>query len=375
MIQIDPEKIIQLEFFLNSVPKEYLIGILKNRANTTDLKALLFKIKNKKIPKPFKLLEHLSVSKLIQFIIENNMIKLDEAKQHYFQFRDSESPIFYLYKFQEDNFGNFLDIPKKLKNFVQVKKIDIHHKFVDVSTSDIMKGVPKKYKDFRILNFNYYKEDTVLEITFEYLEKINYINEKYEPKYVYDLKSGFLWLEKSNQLAILKCHNETMVESIIRLIGEFFNSSYWRFRLREEIVDKLFDKQEIIKNSLRANKYTNPELFETIIIRDVEFSKKSENPKFDFIIDYERTRSSYNTKIQGFRSKIKISVAESGKISLLGKSIRLDRCRDWLIELLRKIIEIQGSFLSLGNIETYLKSSDYIFRTNLFLKLKNNTAK
>ncbi|KKM66668.1 hypothetical protein LCGC14_1478830 [marine sediment metagenome] len=42
---MDPEKIIQLEFFLNSVPKEYLIGILKNRINTTDLKALLFKIK------------------------------------------------------------------------------------------------------------------------------------------------------------------------------------------------------------------------------------------------------------------------------------------------------------------------------------------
>ncbi len=372
---MEPEKIIQLEFFLNSVPKEYLIGILKNKINTTDLKALLLKIKKKEIPKPFKFLENLSVSKLIQFIIENDMIKLNEAKQQYFQFRDSESPIFYLYKFQEDNFGNFIEIPEKLKKFIQTKKIDIHHKFVDTSTPDIMKGVPKKYKGFKSLNFNFYKEDTVLEITFEYLEKINYINEKYEPKYVYNLKSGFLWLEKSNQLAILKCHNETMVESIIQLTGEFFNSNYWRFRLREEIVDKLFDKQEIIKNSLKANKYTNPELFETIIIRDVEFSKKSENPKFDFIIDYERTRSSYNTKIQGFRSKIKISVAESGKISLLGKSIRLDRCRDWLIELLKKIIEIQGSFLSLGNIETYLKSSDYIFRTNLFLKLKNNTAK
>jgi len=182
-------------------------------------------------------------------------------------------------------------------------------------------------------------------------------------------------LDKKNQLLIIKCQNTAINEAIVSLLGEFFKTKYWKFSLRKEIVDEIFDKREMIKNSLTASKNTDPDLFNSMVIKDVEFERKAQNPKFKFIIEYERRSSSYRTNIEGFRNKIKVNVTQYGKISLIGKSVKIKRCREWLINLLVQILDIHQNFLQSNDISTYIRTSDFIKRTSFYEKIKNKKAR
>ena len=232
-----------------------------------------------------------------------------------------------------------------------------------------------RYKDFTVVNSRLLEKNTILEISFEYLERIDYISKNYIPKSVYTLKSGFFWLDKKNQLVVIKCQNTSINEAIISFLGEYFNTKYWKFSLRKDIVDDIFDKTEMIKNSLIANKNTDPDLFNSIVIKDIEFERKSKDPRFKFIVLYERRSSSYRTIIKGFQNKVNVSVAENGKISLIGKSIKIDRCREWLINILVQVLAIHQKYLDSSDISSIIRTSDFIERTSLFKKVKNKKAR
>lgn len=212
-------------------------------------------------------------------------------------------------------------------------------------------------------------------MSFEYLERIDYIKKGYIPSSVYNLRSGFLWLDKNNQLIIIKSHDYNIVNAIISALGVLFNSKYYKFNLQQNIVDKIFNKKEMVKNVLRSDKYTNPDLIESLIVRDKDYAEKSRDPKYKVFSEYQRKSGSYLTNIKGFSKKIKINVIETGKISLTGKSIKLDKCREWLIEVLLKIINIQENLLNAGDIDDYIKSSDFIERTNLYKKVNSQKAR
>ncbi len=82
----------------------------------------------------------------------------------------------------------------------------------------------------------------------------------------------------------------------------------------------------------------------------------------------------YFTSIKGFSKKIKIDVSEVGKISLKGKYIKIDKCRDWLIELLIELMKIQDEFLLTKDFSLYIRSHDYIKRTKLYNYIRSKNA-
>lgn len=369
--------IIQRKYFLEAIPDDYLKSIVRNKIKTNEeRKKLLERILNKKIKNPDNKLKNLSHSKLIDLFIQFNLLSLEEEKKYFLQFRDSKDPIFYLFKIQKNFLDNLDKIKENIENFIETKVLDINHKFIEESKFiEIMNNFPYKYKDFELIESKLDHDNEILELSFEYFEKINYLKKDYIPSFVYNLRSGFLWLDRNNQLIIIKCHDYNIVNALISALGGLFNSKYYKFILQQSIIDKIFNKKEIVKNVLKSDKYTNPDLIESLIVRDKDYAEKSKDPKYRVLSEYQRKSSSYLTNIKGFSKKIKINVIESGKISLTGKSIKLDKCREWLIDKLLKIINIQEKLLKAGDIDSYIKSSDFIERSKLYKKVNSQKAR
>jgi len=375
---LSQEKVRQIKFFLDVVPDEYLIGIIDNKKYAkNELKKMLEIATNKKVVNPKKVIRNLSHQDLINLFVEFEIIPHEDAKNYYLQFRDSKNPIFYLYKLQNEINRNLTDIKEGLNGLFSEVKLNKDCKFIPKSNENEILEMDSeyKYKDFTMVNSRLLEENTILEISYEYLERIDYISKNYIPKSVYTLKSGFFWLDEKNQLVIIKCQNTSINEAIISILGEYFNTKYWKFSLRKDIVDDIFDKSEMIKNSLIANKSTDPDLFNSIVIKDIEFERKSKDPRFKFIVQYERRSSSYRTNIKGFQNKVKVDIAENGKISLVGKSIKIDRCREWLINILVQILTIHQKYLDSSDISSIIRTSDFTERTSLFKKVKNKKAR
>ncbi len=372
------EKIKQKELFLSVVPESYLIGIIKNKKYPRDeLKEMIELISHKKVINLTSRFNNMSHQFLIKMFIEYEIFTLEEAKDSYLQFRDSKNPIFYLYKLQDEIDEDLKSLKTKINDLFKTVQLDKEHKFVQTEKNNEPKEreLIYKYEEFTLINIKLLEKNIILEVSFEYLERIDYLSKNYIPKSVYNLKSGFFWFDKNNQLLIIKCQNTAINEAIISLLGTFFNTKYWKFNLRKEIVDEIFDRKEMIKNSLIARQNTDPDLFNSMVIKDIEFEKKAKNPQFKFIFEYERRSSSYRTDIEGFTSKVKVDIAQYGKISLVGKSIKINRCREWLTNLLLEILEIHKDFIKNNDISSYIKSSDFIERTTLFNKIKNNEAR
>jgi len=369
--------IIQRKFFLGVIPDDYLKGILKKKIKPREeLKKLLEKSLNKKIRNPENKLKTLPHTKLIDLFIQFNLLSLEEEKHYFLQFRDSKDPIFYLYKIQIKFIKNLNEINAKIENLFKINKLDVNLNFTDKNkTLEIKNNHLYKYKDFELIDSKLDQDNEILELSFEYLERINYLKKGYIPSFVYNLRSGFLWLDRNNQLIIVKCHDYNIVKAIISAFGGLFNSKYYKFSLQQSIVDKIFDKKEMVKNVLKSDKYTNPDLIESVIVRDKDYAEKSKDPKYKVLSEYQRKSGSYLTHIKGFSKKTKINVIESGKISLIEKSIKLDRCREWLIKVLLKIINIQENLINIGDIDSYIKSSDFIERTYLYKNVNNQKAR
>ncbi len=369
--------IIQRKFFLGVIPDDYLKGILKKKIKSREeLKKLLENFFKKKIKNPENKLKNLSHSKLTDLFIQFNLLTIEEEKHYFLQFRDSKDPIFYLFKIQKNFINDLNKIKEKIDNFFEINKLDINYKFSDnYKTQEIINNYIYNYKDFELIDYKLDQDNEILELSFEYLERINYLKKEYIPSFVYNLRSGFLWLDRNNQLIIIKCHDYNIVKAIISALGTLFNSKYYKFNLQQSIVDKIFDKKEIVKNVLKSDKYINPDLIESVVVRDKDYAEKSKDPKYKVLSEYQRKSGSYLTNIKGFSKKTKIDVIESGKISLTGKAIKLDKCREWLIVILLKIIKIQENLLKIGDIDSYIKSSDFIERTNLYKKVNNQKAR
>ncbi|MHA1195334.1 MAG: hypothetical protein ACTSRH_02420 [Promethearchaeota archaeon] len=368
-----------MKFFLDVVPKEYIIGIIKKKSYSKNiLKKMLEEITNKKIIDPESSLQNLSRQALIDLLIEFHIISLEDAKENYVEFRDGKNPIFYLYKFDESlEKKDIFKTKKELDDLFKSVQLNRECKFTknNIENNFQENEEPYKYKDFGIINFKIFKEEVILEISFEYLERIDYLSENYIPEYVYALKNGFFWLDLKNQLIIIKCQNDSINEALINLLEAFFSTKIWKFKLRKDIVDHIFDRKEMIKNYLTSRSNSDPNLFNSIIIKDIEFERKSKDPKFSFIVEYERRSSSYRTKIEGFSRKINVEVAENGKISLKGRTIKIDRCREWLIKILNQILKIHQEFKLKNEISSYIRANDFIERTLLYKNIKNQKAR
>lgn len=367
----------QRRFFLNVVPKEYLIGIIKEKKfSEEELKKKLEDILNKRVLKPKDKINKLSYSNLIKLFIKYDILSLKQEKNLFFQFRDSKNPIFYLYKFKGDTGEELEKIRKIIANSFSLSKLDEICEFKTIQENQkTQNALNSRYKEFKVMQNRIFQEKKIIEFNFEYLERIDYLDKTYAPKFVYSLKYGLFWLDKRNQLVIIKCQNERIVEAIISLLEKCLKSTFWKFNLHKNIVDKLFDFKKMIKIALKSNKNINPELLESIIIRDKKYAEKLNDPIYKFLLNYQRRMGSYHTSIKGFSRKIKVNVNETGKISLVGKSIKLDKCREWLIETLLEIIKIQEELWKSGNITSYINSSDCIKRSNLYKQLKNEVSR
>jgi len=365
------------KFFLEVIPAEYLKIIVKNKIKNKEERQKLFeKILKKKIKNPDITLKNLSHSKLIDLFIQFNLLSVEDEKKYYLQFRESKDPIFYLFKIQRKIDRPLVKIKENIENFIRTNVLDINHKFIEESkVVEFIANFPSKYKDFELIESKLDHENEILELNFEYFEKINYLKKDYIPSFVYNLRSGFLWLDRSNQLIIVKCYDYNIVKALISGLGDLFNMEYYKFNLQQSIIDKILDKKDIVKNVLKSDKYTNPDLIESMVVRDKDYAEKSKDPKYNVLSEYQRKSGSYFTNIKGFSKKTKINVIDSGKISLTGKSIKLDKCRKWLLDVLLKIIKIQDNLLNAGDIENYIKSSDFIERSSLFKNVKSQKAR
>jgi len=344
--------------------------------NLEEQKKLLETVLNKKIKNPANSLKRLPHSKLIDLFIRFNILTVEEEKNFFLQFRDNKDPIFYLFKIQKKFIDDLDKIIEKIENFIQKSALGSDNKFIEKDRIiEIKNSSPYKYKGFELFESKVDHEKEIIDFSFEYFEKLNYLKKNYVPSFVYNLRSGFFWLDRINQLIIIKCHDINIVNAVISALSKIFNSEYYKFNLQQSIVDKILSKKDIVKNVLKADKFKNPDLIESLIVRDKDYAEKSRDPKYNVLSEYERKAGSYLTNIKGFSKKIKVNVIESGKVSLTGKSIKLDKCREWLIDVILKIINIQENLLKDGDIENYIKSSDIVQRSQLYKRIKNQKAR
>ncbi|KKK45992.1 hypothetical protein LCGC14_1737850, partial [marine sediment metagenome] len=369
------EELLQRTFFLSVVPSSYLLGIIKNKKISTErLKTKYLEILGKEVKHPKTALENLAYYKLIHFFVRSNILTTEEEKELFFQFRDSSNPIFYLYKYKTQPFANIDEVNKEIQKAYKKVELDEFAEFILIENVEV-KNISStlRYKDFKIVNNVIHKED-ILEFKFEFLEIIKYLDPNYIPRHVYSLKFGLFWIDIVNELVIIKCQSYRIVEAIINYLEKIFKTSFWKFNLHKSIVDKIFDFNEMVKISLASKKELDNSLLDSITIIDKKYPEKSKDPIYKFLLKYERKMGSYFTNIEGFVNKIKVSVAEIGKISLIGKNIKLDKCREWLITILLKLMKIQEKFLLSKDFKSYITSHDYITRTKLYNFIKNKKA-
>jgi len=152
---LSQDKIKQKELFLSVVPKEYLFGIINNKKYSKDeLKEMLENISHKKVINPKSSLKNLSHQNLIEMVMKYEIITLDEAKDLYFQFRDSKNPIFYLYKLQDEIKEDLLSIKKQLNDLFKKVWLDKEHNFIVIEKEEETKkrSFSYKYEDFKLIN-------------------------------------------------------------------------------------------------------------------------------------------------------------------------------------------------------------------------------
>jgi hypothetical protein len=368
------EVFLQRSFFLSVVPHGDLLGNLKRKKIKTEkLKEKYSELFGKEVKNPIKAIEKLPHYKLVNFFIKFKILSIEEEKELYFQFRDSDNPIFYLYKYKTQPFTTINNVKNGIeKEFKKVKLGKFEFELSNtVETPSVTSSL--RYKDFKIVN-NSIHEENILEFKFEFLEKIKYLDPNYIPRQVYSLKFGLFWVDTINNLVIIKCQAYKIVEVIINFLEKIFKTSFWKFNLQKSMVDKIFDFNELVKISLASRKEINKLSLDSITIIDKDYAEKLKDPVYKFLLNYERKMGSYFTDIEGFSDKTKVSVAEIGKISLIGKKIPIDKCRGWLITILIKLMKIQEEFLISKDFKSYINSHDYIRRTKLYNYLKNKKA-
>ncbi|KKL21892.1 hypothetical protein LCGC14_2440900, partial [marine sediment metagenome] len=141
-------------------------------------------------------------------------------------------------------------------------------------------------------------------------------------------------------------------------------------------VDMLFNFNEIYRISLTTkNKNEEENLLKIISITDRKYADKIKDPLFKFLAKYERRMGSYLSNIKGFAHEIKVNVAEAGKISLIGSDIKLDKCREWLLDKLVKITRIQDELFISKEFSLYIRTFDKIKRTELYKKINGKQSK
>jgi len=369
------DDIIQRSLFLSVIPRSYLLGIIKKKKLTpSKINSILSKVLSKEFDNPRSKLEKLANYELTEFFIKGKILTKEEEKELYFQFRDSYNPIFYLFKYKIHPFED----PKKLMLYIETQMkpmiLNLSTKFANKETFSKEPDILPKYKNFQLKKTDIFK-DSIIEFKFEYLEKLNYLDRNYTPKFVYSLKFGLFWIDISNKLIIIKCPSKKIVFALREYFSIQFDTTIWKFNLTKSFVDKVFNFSEIVKISLSARSEVDPLSLDSIIIKDKSYAEKLADPVYEFLKSYERKFGSYNTKIEGFNRKIKINVSEVGKISLIGSSIKLDKAREWLIETLIDLMKIQDEYLSNQDYSSFIKTNDYIKQTKIYKKISSNKAR
>jgi len=367
---------LQRAFFLRTVPHEYLLGILnKMKLTTRNLKEKFLKSFGSEIENPKARIKKLAHYKLVEFFIKADILTEEKEKELYFEFRDSYNPVFYLYKYKKAPFNQSAKLKELIQKSIENVQLNERCSFIskiNIITSEI--EFENKFKDFIIKNVSVI-DNKILEYRFEFLERLDYLTPKYKPDHVYSFKFGLFWLDIINNLVIIKCQEYRIVEAIIEFLEGLFNTYFWKFNLQKNLVDRIFDFSEIIKISYKSRKEIDTSKLDLINIIDREAADKLKDPIYQFLMDYERKMGSYFTNIEGLRKKIRINVSEVGKISLKGGSIKLEKCRDWLINLLIDLMKIQEEYILSKNFESYIYSHDYIKRTELYNYINNKEAR
>ncbi len=368
------------EFFLSVVPKEYLVGIIKKQKYSSEnLAQMLFEITGQNFQKPNKKLIELTQTVLIEFILENQILNEPEILKLYYDFRDGKNPAFFMFQLKQELFGDLKALGSQLQMHLNEKQLDYEIRLIDKTPINGVKEVITPQSDYKFRNLSFIgkpliQEDNILELRFEYSERKDYLSEEHIPKFVYHVKSGFLWIDNNNRLIIAKCQDELISTAIIEEISTFLNNRCFRFTFDKFFRDQLFSKEEIVKNNLKA-KVLKSDNFKNIIIRDLKLPQKSADPKFLFLLEYDPTSTSYLTNIAGFTGKIHLDVLTSGKIALRGKSIKIQTCRKWLIDILLKLVEIKDEVLKNSDFGSYIRSTASIKDSNIYKLLRNNAAR
>jgi len=174
---------IQRKLFLDVVPEEYLKGILKKKGYSNEkLKKMIETILKKKIKNPEDKINKLSHSDLVNIFINFNILSFEKEKELYLEFRDSQNPIFYLYKFQGKLSKNLTHINKEIITHFNDKILNSEVKFIKKESENQSSEILiDKLIDFQIFKSQLHQNNTILEIFFEYLERLDYLKKNYMP--------------------------------------------------------------------------------------------------------------------------------------------------------------------------------------------------
>ena len=110
-------------------------------------------------------------------------------------------------------------------------------------------------------------------------------------------------------------------------------------------------------------------------MKDSQLSKKTQSQEYHFLIEYDTTSSRYLTTVPGFKTKINLSISKGGKLSLLGRDIKMDKCREWLITLLVHMKQIQEHYLKESRFHEYIMSSDELKKSPFVKHCKHKHTK
>jgi hypothetical protein len=306
---------------LSKIDEGVLSEIVENvtHASSPDIRKGIFKLPR------YQLIE--VITRLGSAITEND---IDEA---YEQYRYGLKPGFTLYSINSKS--------KRIGEATAYTEISTSLSQIPYEPDESIKSITAKAHN-KI-------STSVIEYSFSYLNKHNYLTEKEEPAFVYEYEECFVWIDVKNGFLAIKNVPDKVSTHLNRAFSRAYEIQFTNIKLTKSLIRDIFGDDKIKKGAFIKPNASIDEA-EKLTVADSRFSEKQAVQ--NSVSGYEMT-GTYLTEVVGENENNTLGInCEKGKLYLT-QNVSATVFREWSVNRIEAIIAYLSDGADFSNFNVF----------------------
>lgn len=307
------------------IPKGEVCVLISDSFSEKQIKENLEILFNKRSRNVESAIRSLKLEELAQFIAwkENKNQPLKEIDELFNEYAYTNRPKIFLNEFFKKEAvteKDFIDAINKT-----IKNANEHFE----NENEIL----PEFKDLSVSNTN--EINGAFEATFGYSSRFDYIDPATEePKFIYRLQKGFVWLIQSEKALIIKASSPRINHIIRYQLENLLSANIVTLILDKELIDDLIGFNTLVSgNWIDTTNAKNK--FRSITIKDKETYKKTEGKKINN--DYDRRSSSRHTiKNSRLNKNTIVHIVENFGTISFSCQLKKSNLQEWATNLMKE---------------------------------------